>query len=187
MIALQENRTGLVYLIIDFTAGGLVAFDVIMDFDPIHDNGDPIADHGRLGCLPLAGGLGDELVRSFEIVDGTVAANGWLAALVIAEDLNFMAAAQVKAAVGIVRRHILVPDCEIPKLLFRHQVSPMCSLFDRILENAAGQDAPRIVAVGVSQFPARHVLPVEQRLEILFIVGSGKAQATRNNQDSESE
>ena len=67
MVALQEDRPRLIHLAVQFPAGGLVTLDVIMNLDAIQGHGDPVADNGGLGGLPLAAGLGDELVGALKL------------------------------------------------------------------------------------------------------------------------
>ena len=102
-----------------------------------------MASDGNLGSLPFARGFGDEFVRRLEIVNRTVAAHGGLAPLVVAQNLDFLPASQIEAAVGIVRRHVLIANSEVPKLLLRHKVCPMgAAFFDCVLEDASRLNGP---------------------------------------------
>src|SRR5512133_3323650 len=92
VIPLEENRPGFVDFIVDFTAGRPVADDVVVDLHSVHDDGDSVADHGRLDGLPFTSRL--------EVVDGSVAPQaGFAIWAVVAQDLNLMSAPEIKAAV----------------------------------------------------------------------------------------
>src|ERR1051326_4385978 len=107
-----------------------------MNFKPVEGHANFVADNRSLRRLPFAARLGGKMIRGLKIVDGSIAAEAWLAGIVIAEDLYFVAASQIEAAVGVVRHHVLVMDREIPKLISCHQVGAMLAFVDRILEDA---------------------------------------------------
>src|SRR6266700_103934 len=125
MISLQENRAGFVDVVVDFAASGAAALDLVVNLFAVESHADLIADDRGLGGLPLVAGLGRELGRSLETIDGAVAVNIGLAGLVIAEDLNFMAAAEVKAAVRSIRHHEFVAHGEIPELVVGDEIGAM--------------------------------------------------------------
>src|SRR5215468_7180226 len=106
MISLQKNRSRLVDFVIELAAGGLRALDIIMNFHPVQDHRDLVAHDRRLTGLPLISRAGNKLVRGFEVINCTVAAQRWLAAGVVAENLNLMPATKVKSAVRVVRHQV---------------------------------------------------------------------------------
>src|SRR4030095_1259504 len=110
VVALEKNRAGLINLTVDLTARRFQTLDVVVNLFAVEDHSDLVADDRGLGGLPLAPGLGGKHARGGMIVDRAVAALGRLADVVIAEDLNLVAAAQVEAAVGIVRHLEVVLD-----------------------------------------------------------------------------
>src|SRR6266568_781462 len=171
MIALQENRAGFADVAVDFAARGAVALDLVVNLFAVEGHADLIADDRGLGGLPLAARLGRELGRGLESVDGAVAVNIGLAALVIAQDLNFMAAAEVKAAVRSIRHHEFVAHGEVPELLVGHEIGAMFALVHRVLEHSLF-DRPAIMTFWTAEFPAGHVLPVEERHEAVLISGA---------------
>src|SRR6266508_5233462 len=103
VIALEENRAGLVNLVVNLAAGRLAALDIVMNLHAVLHHGDFVADHRGLDRLPFAAGFGNEFVGRLEVIDRTVAAETGPAFGVVAEDLQFMPAAEVKAAIRIVR------------------------------------------------------------------------------------
>ena len=103
VIALQKDRARLVDLVVDFAAGRFVALDVVVDLHAVEHDGDLVALDRGFGGLPLVAGLGDEFIRLFEVVDRAVSAEGRLAAGMIAENLDFVPAAKIEAAVGVCR------------------------------------------------------------------------------------
>ena len=72
MIALQEDRPGLIHLAVNFAPGRLVAFHVIMDLHAVQNHSDSVPDDRCLDSLPFAGRFGREFVRRLEIVDRAV-------------------------------------------------------------------------------------------------------------------
>lgn len=117
MIALQEDWARLVDFVVELAAGGFGAFDVVVNFYAVEDESDLVSDDSSFGGLPLAAGFGYEFVRRFEVIDGAIAIDGGLASRVIAKDLDFVPAPQVKAAVGFIGDHVFEFDCEIPEFL----------------------------------------------------------------------
>lgn len=113
MIALEKDRAGLIDVVVELATSGFGAFDVVVDFDAIENDSDFVSDHGRFGGLPLVAGLGDEFVRFFEVVESSVSAQRGFAFGIVAEDLNFVTATQVKAAVGIVGDEVFEFDGEV--------------------------------------------------------------------------
>ena len=168
MIALEKDGAGLVDFIVDFTACGFGAFDVVMDFYAIEGKGNFVADDGGLGGLPLVAGFGDEFVGRFDIVDGAVAIDGVSAASVVTKDLNFMTSAEVEAAVGFVRDHVIEFDSEIPELLVRDQVVAVKVFVGGVLQDAVF-DGPTVTAVGMAEMPASSVSAVEEGAEAVFL------------------
>ena len=79
VVALKENGAGFVHLIINLAAGGLVAFHLVVDLNAVHDDGDAVANNGRLSGLPFASRFGYEFVRSLEIINGAVSRDRRLA------------------------------------------------------------------------------------------------------------
>src|SRR5262249_31482466 len=75
------------------------------NFYAVEGEGDFVSDDGGFSRLPLVTWFGDEFVGCFEIIDGAIAVDRVGAASVVAEDLNFLASAKVKAAVGFVGDH----------------------------------------------------------------------------------
>src|ERR1035441_4597653 len=107
VVALQEDRSGLVDPAVNLGTGRPVALHVVVDLDAVQGHGDLVADNGSFGALPFASRLGDELVRGFESVDRTVAGVAGFAFLMVTQYLDLMPATQVKAAVRAVRRLVL--------------------------------------------------------------------------------
>ena len=56
----------------------------------------------------ITGRFRHEFVGRFEVIDRAIAAQAGFAFFVVAQDLNLVAAAQIKAAVRVVRRLVLV-------------------------------------------------------------------------------
>jgi hypothetical protein len=54
MIALQENRAGLIQVGIELTASGFSHFHIVLDFDSVQRDGNLVAFDGRFDLLPLA-------------------------------------------------------------------------------------------------------------------------------------
>src|SRR5882672_5219481 len=99
MVTLQQDRTRLIHFIIQLSAGWFVALDIVMDFDAVEIGRDAVADDGHLGGPPFASRFGHELVWFLEVIDGAVAAFGRLAVFVVAQDLDFLPASKIKAAI----------------------------------------------------------------------------------------
>ena len=99
MVALEEDGAGFVDFIVDLAARSAIADQVVMDLLAIHDDGDPVADHGGFHGLPFTCRFGHEFVRRLEVVNGTISRLAGLAIFVVAEDLEFVPPAQVEAAV----------------------------------------------------------------------------------------
>lgn len=57
VIALEKDWAGLVDLIVEFTAGGLGAFDIVVDFYSIEGEADFVSDDGGFSGLPLVAGF----------------------------------------------------------------------------------------------------------------------------------
>src|ERR1017187_4161342 len=115
VVALQEDRSGLADAAINLRTGRPVTRHVVVNLDAVQGHGDPVADNSGLGALPFASRLGDELVRGFEAVDRTVAGVAGFAFLMVTQNLDLMPATQVKAAIGVVRSHVLVANGEVPE------------------------------------------------------------------------
>lgn len=84
MVALEEDRTRLLYVAVDLASGGTVTFDIVVNLHPVEDDRNAIANNRRFDGLPFAGRPGDELIRRLEIVNRPVASGSGLAAVVIA-------------------------------------------------------------------------------------------------------
>lgn len=172
VVALEKDGAGLVDLVVEFSAGGFGAFDIVVNFYAVEDEGDFVADDGRFGGLPLVARFGDEFVGRFEIVDGAITAYRICAASVIAQDLNFVASAEIEATVGFVRDYVFEFNGEVPELLVCHEVVSVEVLVGGILEDAVF-DGPTIAAVGVAEMPAGGVFAVEERAETVFVGSAG--------------
>jgi len=68
MIALQKDGAGLLYLAVNFSAGGLITNHIVMDLNAVQRHGNPIADNGGLSDLPFACRFGDKRIRRLEII-----------------------------------------------------------------------------------------------------------------------
>jgi len=172
VIALEKDGAGLVNFVVDFAAGGFGAFDVVVDFYAIECEGDFVADDGGFGGLPLVARFGDEFVWCFEIVNGAVAIDRVGAAGVIAKDLNFVASAEIKAAVGFVGDHEVKFDGKVPKLLVGDKVVAVKVFVRGVLENAVF-DGPTVTAVKMAEMPASGVFAVEERAKAVFVGSEG--------------
>lgn len=170
MIALQENWAGLIDFVVELTTGGFGAFDVVVNFYAVEREGDFVSDDGGLGGLPLVSGLGDKFIRGFEIIDGAIAIDGCLAASVIAEDLDFMTAPQIKPAVGFVGNHEFEFDGEIPKFVVGDEIVAVKIFIGGILKHAI-LDRPTVAAIGMAEMPTGGVFAVKDRAESLFVSG----------------
>ena len=84
MVALQKDRAGLVYFIINLAAGGFVALDIVVNFYAVEGEGDFVSDDGGFSRLPLVTWFGDEFVGCFEIIDGAIAVDRVNATSVVA-------------------------------------------------------------------------------------------------------
>ena len=171
VIALEKDWTGLVDLVVEFTAGGFGAFDVVVDFYAVEGEADFVPDDGGFGGLPLVARFGDEFVGRFEVVDGAVAIDGIGAAGVVTEDLNFMASAEIEAAIRFVGDHVFEFDGEVPKLLVCNEIVSVKVLIGGVLENTV-LDGPTIAAIGVAEMPAGGVFAVKERAEAIFLRGT---------------
>src|SRR5262245_51033344 len=72
MIALQHHGPWLIHFIVELATGGLVAFHVIMNLNPIQNGSDLIAHDSQLGSLPLTCWFCDKLVRCLKIINRSI-------------------------------------------------------------------------------------------------------------------
>jgi hypothetical protein len=172
VIALEKYGARLVDFVVEFAAGGFGAFDVVVDFYPVEGEADFVSDDSGLGGLPLVAGFGHEFVWRFEIVNGAVAIDGVGSASVIAEDLDFVASAEIEAAVGFVWDHVVEFDGEVPKLLVCDEVVSVQLFVGCIFQNAV-LNGPTIAAVGMAEAPTGGVFAIEERAEAIFVGGEG--------------
>ena len=160
----------MINFVVEFTAGGFGAFDIVVDFHAVENERDFISDNGCLGGLPLVSGFGDKFVGRLEVVDGAVAVDGIGSASVIAKDLDFVAAAQIEATVGFVGDHELEFNDEVPKFVVSDEIVAMKVFVGGVLENAVF-DRPTIAPVGMAEMPPCGVFAIEERAETLFTSG----------------
>lgn len=172
VIALQKNWTRFVDFIVEFATGGFGAFDIVVNLYAIENERDLVSDDGCFGSLPLITRFGNELVRCFEVVDRPISINGCFAASIIAQDLNFVASAQVETAVRIIRDHVFKFDSEVQKFVVRDEIVSVKLFVRSVFQNAVFY-APTVATIGMAQVPACGVFAVEERTEALFAVGSG--------------
>src|SRR5882724_5961359 len=122
MIALKKNWAGLVNFVVEFAAGGFSALDIVVNFDVVKSQGDFVSDDGCFGGLPLVARFRNEFVGRFEVIDGAIAIDCIGAASVIAQDLNLVPSAEVKAAVGFIGDHKFEFNGEVPELVVGNEV-----------------------------------------------------------------
>ena len=146
MIALKENGARLVDFVVDLRARGAVTNDVVMNLLSIQDNGNFVPNDCGFDGLPLSGGLGSKLSGSSMIVNRTIADLGGLSAFIVTQNLNLVTSAQIEAAVGTVRDHVVVADREVPEFFVRDEIGAVLAPIDGILEHTIF-DGPAIVPV----------------------------------------
>jgi hypothetical protein len=73
-----------------------------MDLNSVENDGDAVPYDRGLDGLPFPGGFGHEFIGRLEVVNRTVASERGLAAIIIAQDLNFVPAPQIETAVGMI-------------------------------------------------------------------------------------
>ena len=170
VIALEKNRARLVDFVIEFAASSFGAFNVVVNFYAVEGERDFVSDDGGFSGLPLVTGFGDEFVGCFEVVDGAIAVDGVSAASIITEDLNFMAATKIEAAVGFIGHHEFKFDGEIPKFVVGDEIVAVKVFVRSVLQDAVF-DGPTVATSWMTEMPASRVLSVEERTKASFIGG----------------
>jgi hypothetical protein len=162
VVALEEDGAWFRDVSVNFRSGGFRANHVVMNLLAVEDHGDFVADDGGFQRLPFVAGFGGENVRSFEAVYCSIAAGARLSALAVAQNLDLMAASQIETAVGAVRDHEFAADREVPIFLLRDQIVAVFPFVDRVLQDATGFDGPKVLAIGIAEFPAVEVFAVKK-------------------------
>src|SRR5882672_6667610 len=76
VVPLQQDRTRLIHLVVQLSAGWLVALNVVVDFDSVQVRRNSVTNDGHFGSLPFAAGFGCELIWRLEVIDCSIAALG---------------------------------------------------------------------------------------------------------------
>src|SRR5258706_1612610 len=121
-----------------------------MDLDAVEDDSDAISLDGSFDGLPFTGFAGNEFRHRREVVNGAVAARRGDALVEVIEDLDFVAATQVEAAVAGGRAHVFVTHSEVLELFFADEVVAMRGVADFIDEHAVLR-APACAALRVAE------------------------------------
>ena len=98
MVALEEEGAGVVDVVVELAAGGLVDEEVVVDFDSVQIDGDFVAHHFGFDGLPFAGFAGNHGGGGFGDVEGAVAVEIGRFFVGVVDDLDFVAAMEVEAA-----------------------------------------------------------------------------------------
>ena len=199
MVSLEEDRSGLVHLVVNLTTGTLGAQHPVVHLHAVESQGDLLAHNLGLRGLPLSGLAGNEERGRLEVVNGAVAAVGRLAGLRIVEDLDLVASPQIKAGVRLRSHLVFVANDEVLELLLGEQVRAVLGEIALAvhLEHVAQHavlNAPRLHPVIAAVLPALHGRAVKEQLEARLLLGRaqrigrighrtgtlGKAQAPTN-------
>src|SRR5271163_2630349 len=100
VVALDIERTGLAFVGVERSARNALDFLMIHGEHAVVNDGHRATDEGDIECLPLAWCAGN-VFGCYATVDGTDTAFGRIAGEGLVFELNFVAAAQVKAAIGV--------------------------------------------------------------------------------------
>src|SRR5579871_5683661 len=166
MVALQDDGARLAFIGALRNGGQTVDVFVIDDFVVVEDDGDVAADEPDVVALPLADLLAGVHGGQDAAVECAIAVGiGGLTEIV--KDLDFVAAAQADAAVGVLAQFAFDVNFEVPELLVGDQVvGARCigerAVFDRPPEGLAWDH-------GV---PAREILAVEEGDGLAFLPGA---------------
>lgn len=176
VIALEQNRPGLVDLIVELTPGTLRAEHPVMHLHPVESQGDLLADDLGLRRLPLSGLARNEERGRLEVVNSPIATVRGLAGLHIVEDLDLVTAAQVEAGVRFRSHLVLIANDEVLELLLGEQVRAVLGEIALAvhLEHVAQHavlNAPRLHPVVAPVLPPLHGRAVEQQLEARLLLG----------------
>ena len=163
MVALEEEGAGFGFVAIEGSAGGSGNFDVVVVHFAVAEDGDVATDEGDVEGGPLAevegGGGGWGVVA----VDGTHFMVGEFTAF--GADLNFVAAAEVDAAVAVVGAVDFDVEFEVLELFGRFDVGGGGSAFaidhGIVVDEFAVAGDPFVVGDVGDGLPAGKVFAVE--------------------------
>src|SRR5688572_14598936 len=121
VIALQQNRAGLIEVLVQLTARGAIDHDVLVDLLAIQRDTDAIAPNCGLGGLPFPRSARGKDRNRFELIKRAVAARGRVLPGKIVDDLDLMAAPEVQAAVAPFGDQVLVANGKILEFILGNQ------------------------------------------------------------------
>lgn len=176
VIALEQNRPGLVDLIVELTPGALRAEHPVMHLHPVESQCYLLANDFGFRRLPLSGLARNEERGRLEVVNSPIATVRGLAGLHIVQDLDLVTSAQVEAGVRFRSHLVLIANDEVLELLLGEQVRAVLGEIALAvhLEDVAQHavlNAPRLHPVVAAVLPTLHGRAVEQQLEACLFLG----------------
>ena len=163
VVALEEEGAGFGFVAIEGAAGGTGDFDVVVVHFAIAEDGDVAADEGDVKRGPLAEVEGGGGGRGVVAVDGAHFVVGEFAAF--GADLDFVAAAEVDAAVAVVGAVDFDVEFEVLELFDGFDVGGGGSAFavdhGIVVDEFAVAGDPFVLGDVGDGFPASEVFAVE--------------------------